>query len=89
MFVKAEMAQIETIIKIELEASKLSWWDMARTPGMQRRTFSLLRWDCIRNGVTAPRSRQFNHRARRSRILQKQVLPRQNSSHDWLHRGLH
>ncbi|KAE8449216.1 hypothetical protein EG329_008383 [Mollisiaceae sp. DMI_Dod_QoI] len=39
LFVKTEMAQIETTIKLELEASKLSWWDMVRTPGMRRRTF--------------------------------------------------
>ncbi|KAF8864363.1 MFS sugar transporter-like protein [Acephala macrosclerotiorum] len=39
IFVRAEMAQIETTIKLELEASKLSWWDMVRTPGMRRRTF--------------------------------------------------
>jgi sugar porter (SP) family MFS transporter len=39
LFVKAEMAQIETTIKIEMEAAKLSWWDMVRTPGMRRRTF--------------------------------------------------
>ncbi|CZR53898.1 related to hexose transporter protein [Phialocephala subalpina] len=39
LFVKAEMAQIETTIKLEMEAAKLSWWDMVRTPGMRRRTF--------------------------------------------------
>ncbi|PMD36292.1 MFS sugar transporter-like protein [Hyaloscypha variabilis F] len=39
VFVKAEMVQIETTIKIELEASKLTWMDMIRTPGMRRRTF--------------------------------------------------
>jgi Sugar (and other) transporter len=39
LFAKAEMAQIETTIKLELEASKLSWMDMIRTPGMRRRTF--------------------------------------------------
>lgn len=39
VFAKAEMAQIETTIKIELEAAKLSWFDMLRTPGMRRRTF--------------------------------------------------
>jgi hypothetical protein len=31
LFVKAEMVQIETTIKIELEASKLTWMDMIRT----------------------------------------------------------
>ncbi|KAE9371095.1 MFS sugar transporter-like protein [Stipitochalara longipes BDJ] len=39
VFVKAEMVQIETTIKIELEASMLTWMDMIRTPGMRRRTF--------------------------------------------------
>lgn len=39
LFVKAEMAQIETTIRIELEAAKLSWMDMIRTPSMRRRTF--------------------------------------------------
>lgn len=39
LFVKAEMSQIETTIKLELEAAQLSWWDMVRTPGMRRRTF--------------------------------------------------
>jgi hypothetical protein len=37
--VKAEMAQIETTIHIELESAKLSWMDMIRTPSMRRRTF--------------------------------------------------
>jgi MFS family permease len=32
VFVKAEMVQIETTIQIELEASKLTWMDMLRTP---------------------------------------------------------
>ncbi len=32
LFVKAEMVQIETTIRIELEASKLTWTDMIRTP---------------------------------------------------------
>ncbi|RDL38273.1 uncharacterized protein BP5553_02613 [Venustampulla echinocandica] len=39
LFVKAEMSQIETTIALELEAAKLSWWDMVRSPGMRRRTF--------------------------------------------------
>jgi hypothetical protein len=39
LFVKAEMAQIETTIHIELEAAKLSWLDIIRTPSMRRRTF--------------------------------------------------
>jgi hypothetical protein len=32
------MAQIQTTIKLELEAAKESWWDMVATPGMRRRT---------------------------------------------------
>ncbi|KAF2649201.1 hexose transporter-like protein [Lophiostoma macrostomum CBS 122681] len=36
-FVKAEMAQIETTIKIEIEHSKRSWWEMVSSPGMRRR----------------------------------------------------
>lgn len=32
------MAQIDTTIHLELEAAKLSWMDMIRTPGMRRRT---------------------------------------------------
>ncbi|KAJ5817487.1 MFS sugar transporter [Penicillium robsamsonii] len=39
VIVKAEMAQIEQTIKIELEESKQSWWDMFRTAGMRRRLF--------------------------------------------------
>ena len=39
LFVKAEMVQIETTIKVELEVAKQSWWDMIATPGMRRRTF--------------------------------------------------
>jgi len=39
IFVAAEMAQIETTIKLEMEVSKQSWMDMIRTRGMQRRTF--------------------------------------------------
>ncbi|OQO05427.1 hypothetical protein B0A48_09196 [Cryoendolithus antarcticus] len=35
--VNAEIAQIETTIKLELEASKRSWLDMLRTPGMRKR----------------------------------------------------
>lgn len=37
VFVRAEMAQIKTTIKLELEHAKLSWADMIRTPGMRRR----------------------------------------------------
>ncbi|KAF1993458.1 hexose transporter-like protein [Amniculicola lignicola CBS 123094] len=36
-FVKAEMTQIETTIKIELEHSKRSWYEMVATPGMRKR----------------------------------------------------
>jgi energy-converting hydrogenase Eha subunit A len=35
--VQAEMEQIRSTIKLELENSKLSWWDMFRTAGMRRR----------------------------------------------------
>ncbi|TVY78311.1 Lactose permease [Lachnellula suecica] len=38
LFVKAEMVQIETTIKAEMEVAKQSWWDMVATPGMRRRT---------------------------------------------------
>ncbi|KAJ5174041.1 MFS sugar transporter [Penicillium coprophilum] len=37
VIVKAEIAQIEHTIKIELEESKQSWLDMFRTAGMRRR----------------------------------------------------
>ena len=36
-FVKAEMAQIEGTIKIEMENSKRSWREMISNPGMRRR----------------------------------------------------
>jgi len=39
LFVKAEIAQIETTIHLELETAKHSWMDMIRTPSMRRRTF--------------------------------------------------
>ncbi|KAF7954825.1 uncharacterized protein EAE97_000084 [Botrytis byssoidea] len=39
VFVRAEMTQIETTIKLELEASKRSWMSMLSTPGMRRRVF--------------------------------------------------
>ncbi|KAJ5698854.1 MFS sugar transporter [Penicillium macrosclerotiorum] len=39
VIVKAELAQIERTIKLELEESKQSWWDMFRTAGMRRRLF--------------------------------------------------
>ncbi|KAJ4352406.1 uncharacterized protein N0V89_007754 [Didymosphaeria variabile] len=37
VLVQAEMAQIRSTIKLELENSKQSWMDMIRTPGMRRR----------------------------------------------------
>ena len=36
-FVRAEMAQIQSTIAIELDMSKQSWADMVRTAGMRRR----------------------------------------------------
>ena len=39
VLVKAEMAQIRSTIKIEMDNSKQSWWNMVGTPGMRRRTF--------------------------------------------------
>lgn len=39
VLVQAEMAQIRSTIKIEMEHSKQSWLDMVRTPGMRRRVF--------------------------------------------------
>lgn len=39
VIVKAELAQIEQTIKMELEESKQSWLDMFRTAGMRRRLF--------------------------------------------------
>lgn len=39
VIVKAELAQIEQTIKMELEESKQSWMDMFRTAGMRRRLF--------------------------------------------------
>lgn len=38
-FVKAEMAQIETTLEIELEAAKMSWMDILSTAGARRRCF--------------------------------------------------
>ncbi|KAF1955948.1 general substrate transporter [Byssothecium circinans] len=37
LLVQAEMTQIKTTIKLELEQSKMTWMDMVRTPGMRRR----------------------------------------------------
>ncbi|KAF9881638.1 MFS sugar transporter [Colletotrichum karsti] len=36
-FVKAEIAQMKTVITLEMEASKHSWMDLLRTAGMRRR----------------------------------------------------
>ena len=36
-FAKAEYAQIEATIKLEMESSKTSWTDVIATPGMRRR----------------------------------------------------
>ncbi|WYZ45121.1 hypothetical protein EsH8_VIII_000437 [Colletotrichum jinshuiense] len=36
-FVKAEMAQMKTVITLEMEASKQSWMDLLNTAGMRRR----------------------------------------------------
>ncbi len=38
LIVKAEMAQIETTIRIEMDASKQSYLDLFRTSGMRKRT---------------------------------------------------
>ncbi|CAG8952997.1 hypothetical protein HYFRA_00003187 [Hymenoscyphus fraxineus] len=37
IFVKAEMAQIEATLKIEMEVAKQSWLDLFKTSGMRRR----------------------------------------------------
>lgn len=37
VLVQAEMAQIQSTIKLELEHSKMSWFDLFRTAGMRRR----------------------------------------------------
>jgi MFS family permease len=37
LLVQAEMTQIKTTIKLEMENSKMSWMDMLRTSGMRRR----------------------------------------------------
>ncbi|KAF7589042.1 hypothetical protein BBP40_004830 [Aspergillus hancockii] len=37
VIVRAEVAQIERTIKLELEEAKQTWWDMFRTAGMRRR----------------------------------------------------
>ncbi|TFK96838.1 hexose transporter [Pterulicium gracile] len=36
-FVKAEYAQIEQTLKLEVESSRTSWGDLVKTPGMRRR----------------------------------------------------
>ncbi|EAW16682.1 putative MFS sugar transporter [Aspergillus fischeri NRRL 181] len=37
VIVRAEIAQIQRTIKLELEEAKQTWWDMFRTAGMRRR----------------------------------------------------
>jgi hypothetical protein len=39
VFVRAEMAQIKTTIKTELEYAKQSWFDMLKTSGMRKRVY--------------------------------------------------
>jgi len=39
LIVKAEMAQIETTIRLEMDASKQTYLDLFRTPGMRKRAF--------------------------------------------------
>jgi hypothetical protein len=39
LFVRAEMAQIRTTIKTELEYARQSWWDMLKTSGMRKRVY--------------------------------------------------
>lgn len=39
LLVRAEMAQIKSTIKLEMEAASQSWLDMVRTAGMRRRVF--------------------------------------------------
>jgi len=39
LLVQAEMAQIKSVIHLEMENSKQSWMDMLRTAGMRRRVF--------------------------------------------------
>ncbi|KIW94392.1 uncharacterized protein Z519_04368 [Cladophialophora bantiana CBS 173.52] len=38
-FVRAEMAQMQTTIRLELEASRKSWLSVVHSPGMRRRVF--------------------------------------------------
>lgn len=39
LIVRAEIAQIEKTIKLEMEDSKQSWFDVFKTSGMRRRLF--------------------------------------------------
>jgi hypothetical protein len=39
LFVRAEMAQIRTTIKTELEYARQSWWGMLKTSGMRKRVY--------------------------------------------------
>ncbi|KAN0122810.1 hexose transporter-like protein [Hyaloscypha variabilis] len=54
VLVQAEMAQIQSTIKIELEHTKQSWMDMLRTSGMRRRVViaSFLGWFTQMSGNT-------------------------------------
>ncbi|KAH7035959.1 lactose permease [Microdochium trichocladiopsis] len=38
LLVKAEMEQIRTTIKLEMESAKQTWWSVVSAPGMRRRT---------------------------------------------------
>jgi hypothetical protein len=39
LLVQAELTQIRSTLKLEMELSSQSWWDMLATPGMRRRVF--------------------------------------------------
>jgi Sugar (and other) transporter len=54
VLVQAEMAQIQSTIKIELEHTTQSWLDMLRTSGMRRRVIiaSFLGWFTQMSGNT-------------------------------------
>jgi hypothetical protein len=54
VLVQAEMAQIQSTIKIELDNSRQSWMDMLRTSGMRRRVIiaSFLGWFTQMSGNT-------------------------------------
>lgn len=57
-FVKAEMAQIQTTIRIELDAAKMSWMDILATAGNRRRALvTMFLGLYVTNSSTAP----FSH----------------------------